>query len=88
MGRDDVLIVEQYGPARLSLGNQVVHPVEDPQQGALATSGRSDDRGDPPLGDIERDFVKGLEPVIEERQVVDLHLGFPCSAQGSQARPP
>ena len=46
------------------VGNEVVHPVEGPQQGALAATRGSDDRGDPMLRNGKRDFIDGgLVPI-------------------------
>src|SRR6185312_1912472 len=49
---------------RMRALDEVVHPVEPPQQGALAASGGPDDGGDLVLADLERDLFQGPEVAV------------------------
>src|ERR1700736_2224987 len=54
----DVAAVEHHRALGARAGNQVVHAVEDAQQGCLAATGRPDDGRDPALRDLERDVLQ------------------------------
>src|SRR5256885_553450 len=84
---DHVLVVEQHGASGPRVWHQVVHPVENPQQCALAASRGPDDGCDPLFGNLERDIAQGFEFPVVERNLTDFELGLTGTLQSSQARP-
>ena len=49
--------------------NKVVHAVQRPQHGGLATPRRADERGDLMLGDVERDIADSAELAVVHTDV-------------------
>src|SRR6202165_2904613 len=86
---DDVdLFVEKDLAHGASRRDQVVHPIEDAQEGALAAARRSDDRGDPLLRDLEADVLERLVLAVIEGEPVDLQLRGSRSLHGAKFRSP
>jgi hypothetical protein len=56
--------------------DQVVHPVDAPQQRRFAAARGADDRGDLSLGHRHRDVEQGLLGPVPQRKVVDLQDGL------------
>src|SRR5262249_11635784 len=56
-------------------GNELVHPVERPQERRLATTGRSDQGGDVLADDVQTDGAAPLLVAVEDRQVAHDELG-------------
>ena len=72
----DLLAAKEQGAAGLAAGNQVVHPVDRPQQRAFAAAGRADDRGDLALVEIQRDPPHRLVVAIEYRELASGDVRF------------
>src|SRR5580704_6036889 len=74
LGRKNVLAVEQDLALGALVGIEVVHPVEDAQQGRFATTRRPDERHD--LAGVERqvDVLEGLALTVVEIQALDRNL--------------
>ena len=53
-----------------------VHPVERAEERRLAAAGRTDERGDAALGDVEVDVLQRLELAVEEVQIADRQFGL------------
>ena len=72
VGGVEVFALEQhltFGPKR---GDEVVHPVEAADEGALAAAGGADDRRDPSRGDAQVHVAEGLEAPIKDAEGFDL----------------
>ncbi|KAG0936241.1 hypothetical protein G6F31_015778 [Rhizopus arrhizus] len=66
--RQDVLAVQQHLTARFQLRVQRVDAVEDAQQGRLAATGRTDQRGHALFRNLQVDALQGVELVVVEVQ--------------------
>src|SRR5205085_5852171 len=61
----DVVALVPDGAGDQGAGDEVVHPVEAPQDGALAAAGRADEGGDLVGGDVAADAGDGgYRPVV------------------------
>ena len=56
--------------------NQVIHPVQAPEQGAFSASRRADERGDLAFRKIHRDTVQGLLRAVEEMIIANADQGW------------
>ena len=62
----DILPVDEDLPLEPGAGYQVVHPVEQPQEGGLAAAGGPDEGDHLILRYLHRDALQGVEgPVVE-----------------------
>ena len=57
-GGVDILSPVQQGAVDLHNGNKVVHPIETAQEGGLAAAGRTNERGDLVLRDLDVDILQ------------------------------
>ena len=68
----DRVAVDPHVAAGRDAVDQVVHPVDAPQQRRFAAARRADDRRHLALGDRHRDVEQGLLVAVPEREVFDL----------------
>ena len=66
--------VEQHLTGGASAGSQVVHPIEDAQEGRLTAARRTDQRRDPASPDRQCGVVQRLEIAVEEVDVAGIQL--------------
>ena len=72
-------VVDQHLPLDAGAGNDVVHPVERPQERALAAAGRADEGGDDVRVNGDRDVVERPGLAVEEVQPFRLDLRRPVA---------
>ena len=72
LGRVEIVPVVREAAPHLGADDQVVHAVERAQQRALAAARRSDQRGDPMAGDVERDALDRDVAGVEDGDVARL----------------
>ena len=89
VGPVEVLAVVEELAVDFGAGDQVVHPVEAAQQGALAAARGTDQRGDVVAVDVHRHALDGGHAAVEDvdaLQLEDLFLVAPRRA-GAELRP-
>src|SRR3546814_4888673 len=73
-GPVDILAVQRDVAFDTRAFHGVVHPVQRPQEGGLATSRRADEGGHMVLIDVDRDILDRLLVAIEDVDVAGGHL--------------
>jgi hypothetical protein len=73
-GTVDVLSVEQHAPRHARPRHDLVHPVDAAHERRLATPRRPDDRGDRPVGHVERNAAQHFGPAEPGVQAGHVHL--------------
>ena len=70
VGGVDVLPFEEDLPLDAGPVDQIVHPVEKPQQRRLAAAGGTDEGGDPVFFEIQGDVGQRPEAAVEEIDIL------------------
>src|SRR5204863_8514143 len=73
-GSVNVEPVHADAPFDACAGNDVVHPVQRANEGALAAPGWTDERGHHVRADLNGDVLQRTLLAVEERQVLDIDL--------------
>ena len=84
--REQVLAVEQDPALGAVRRDEVVHPVDRPQQRRLAAAGRADQRGDRVLGDLDVDVADRPERAVVARHVLELDDVLAARSRGRRRR--
>ena len=74
VGSVNILPVQENRTRNARVRDEIVHPVEGPEEGGLAAARRPDEGRNLFLFDLEVDILQGLKRSIKKIQALGLHL--------------